>query len=247
MKNDGNMRHRLFLIVVAVFLSAGLPAFGQSTMPSIYVDSRLERLLHGVNVLQNGYQTMLETCQAAGLPTSALSGEEVSLLGTTRLQRWFEADAFAFREETWTFHIAGQQRDQMCQFSLAYEGRHGYADRQDYLLKDLESGEVESRPFADPDIFDRNSLEGRQVTGESVAAAGQSCMRHEQLPFEVCIWNAGEAWGFRASPGLIDTSGIRQMNSRLVLVQEPVTGTGMRMVTDTFTIGQHTDHSAMRP
>lgn len=221
-------------------------AIAQSSMPSLYVDSRSERVISGENVLRHGYLALLENCEASGLPTSALSEQEVQLVGVTRVQRWFEPDAFAFREESWSFNIAGQQRDQMCQFSLGYEGRHAYADQDEYVIEDLQTGERESREFIDRDIFERSAMTG-DSGGERHEIGGQNCISYTHVAHEVCIWDGGTAWGFRVSPALFETNTLRQMNTRLILRQEPLGSAGVRVTTETFTIGAHNDRDTMRP
>lgn len=238
-------RRPALLPLAGVLVALVAPAFAQDTMPPIHVESLIERLHGGENVVQRGYRNMLASCDAAGLPTSPLSDEAAALIGTTRVQRWIAQDEFALREESWSFHIAGEGRDQMCQFSLGYEGREAFADRNAYRERDLVTDETHAMAVDNADLFDRSPVgEGSGARGDRAAMA---CGPHPQLPYEICMWDGGQDWGFLSAPSLFDASSTRQMNTRIVLSQEPVGGSGERVRTLAFTIGEPFDMEALRP
>lgn len=218
-------------------LSLTSMAIAQTQIPTIYVDSRIERVYNGTNVLQHNYKKMLETCYAAALPTTKISDEDVSLIGVTRLQRWFDVNVFAMREESWAFQFAGESQEEMCQFSLVYDGRHIYADPNDYKVTNLVTNTSEIRPFTDVEIFDRQALTDNIANGNVSEINGQSCITRTQTAHEICVWNGGRDWGFLTTPTLFDSRKIRQMNDRIILRQEPVQGSGTRVTTENFTFG----------
>src|SRR5690606_25382676 len=113
-----------------------------TSMPAIYVDSRVEFLIDGRNLVRENYLVNLDVCRDSGLPLRELSDDEVAKLGMGRLQRWYRTDSFAYRFEEWRFHAESSDQSGLCQFALSTSGAHHYVTPDTHRAMNLATGET---------------------------------------------------------------------------------------------------------
>lgn len=234
---------------------------GISSMPAIYVDSRLEFTMRGKNFVRDNYEASLDACRESGLPLRELSEEEVAKLGTGRLQRWYRADSFAYRLEEWRFHAESDDRSGLCQFALFTDGVHHYITPDSHQAMDLATGKAFSAPEQYRDYFPRrpvvyasdSEILHQQATSASRApardrlVAGQQCEHYTIEWVEACDWSGGGKWGFENSYTGLLTDNARNMFRSITLEQEPSTAHGFRLTTQTFQIEADFEVSEMIP
>jgi len=230
-------------------LAAGGSAAGSGTdVPNLYLDRSLEFIVSGTTA-RGGYLTQLERCQAAGMPTVALSEADTQRIGTGRRQYWRTADAVATREERWEMGMPSA-----CHFELRRVGHHAYFDAAGAIYLDLETGDVTSEPY-NPEHLSASPVEKDSSppspgwTGPTMREiAGQPCEQWASGEGStVCAWAGGTKWGY--SPRVTSVyDGSRQDVGSLVLDAAPPAGkTGIRVSTDAFIVGGELDRDAMRP
>lgn len=235
---------------------------GSSTMPPIYISSRIENLREGENPWRANYRQMLDVCQEAGHPITELAPEEVELIGVTRLERWYGPDDYAIRLETWSYGSPGEMPDQICQFHIASKGHHTHFDRTKIVTIDLATGERTQRG-PEPDVFERavyDENEGRDPTVVAAlrqqmgaqharSVAGQTCdQRIVDNKVEICTWSGGRQWGFRTlMPTPLQTDHSTALRTRIILEQASDIPGYPHVKTEVFTIGAPLDRSALQP
>lgn len=217
-------------------------------MPPIYVDLVEEELYKGENSEKRNYRGHLKLCQEAGFPTTPLSAKQIEPLGTTRLQHWLEQGRDIMRSETWTFRF-GEEGIGTCHFRLVRTANQSYDDALTSSVTDLETGEVTSNTPA-AHIVERLAIE-YDGSLEEIAAkdqlappttrtvAGAECTQWTDPKFfgrTICLWSAGRAWGFDDT-GAESGCGTNHKN-RIVLSEEPLSGSGCRITTRRFSVGQ---------
>lgn len=224
------------------------PVNAGSSMPPIYADLLEEELYKGQNSEKRDYQGHLKRCQDAGFPTTPLTPEQVEQLGTTRVQMWFEQGREIIRSETWVFRV-GEEGIGTCHFQLIRSGNQSYNDAQVSRVTDLESGEVSSEP---PQAYMVNrvaiEVEGglaQIASKENLAVpasrtlAGVQCTQWTDPRFfgrTICLWAGGRAWGFDDTDS---SSGCGANHTyRIVLSEEPLSGSGCRITARRFTVGR---------
>lgn len=232
-----------------------------TSMPAIYVDSRLEFLIDDRNLVRDNYLLNRDVCRESGLPLRELSDEEVAKLGTGRLQRWYRSDRFAFRLEEWRFYAESRDQSGLCQFALSTSGAHHYVTPDTHQAMNLATGETFSEPQLYRDYFPRHpvddanesedlELQARNATrvpAKDRLVAGQPCEHFAVDRIDSCDWSGGKEWGFRTSNLGLLTNSVRSLFSFITLEQEPVGSDGMRLTTQTFQVGARFDESEMLP
>lgn len=232
-----------------------------TSMPAIYVDSRVEFLIDGRNLVRENYLVNLGVCRESGLPLRELSDDEVAKLGMGRLQRWYRTDSFAYRFEEWRFYAESSDQSGLCQFALSTSGAHHYVTPDTHRAMDLATGKTFSEPQLYRDYFPRRpvvytsdserlELEARSATrvpAKDRLVAGQPCEHHTVDWVDACDWSGGLEWGFRTSNSGLVTNSVRSLFSRITLEQEPLGSDGIRLTTQTFQVGAGFDESEMLP
>lgn len=232
-----------------------------TSMPAIYVDSRLEFLIDDRNLVRDNYLLNRDVCRENGLPLRELSDEEVAKLGTGRLQRWYRSDSFAFRLEEWRFYAESRDQSGLCQFALSTNGAHHYITPDTHQAMNLATGETFSEPQLYRDYFPRRpvehskdsedlELQARNATREPAKdrlVAGQPCEHFAVDRIDACDWSGGSEWGFDTSNSGLLTNSVRSLFHRITLEQEPVGSDGMRLTTQTFQVGAGFGESEMLP
>lgn len=241
-------------------------------MPSIYVDQRLVRVdpVRGTNNQLRNYNFRLDLCQEAGLPTRPLSDEEVSKIGTTRVQRWIMPDRAAYRIETFGFGTPGPMvgpGNRTCEFHFGSVGSHVYFDHERIVsigLGDNEKIISEPKPWLLDRSYSRTfdaaleqelaEIDRHAVTGPPVqeTAAGAPCLRWESSfngdsGSSYCVWSGGTLWGFHISPLVGPMTADNVDLFGIVLEQQPGAPVFVRVTTQQFTVGASFDESEMMP
>ncbi|MGF6418598.1 hypothetical protein ABH900_002081 [Stenotrophomonas sp. AN71] len=245
--------NRLHLSIAALLLSGcgnandnGGPT-AASNMPSIHLDQRAETLVDGRNAARTSYQQALSDCQAAGLPTRALSDADVARLGTIRYEAWLSSDEEVFRTREWRLLNDGPSTS--CQFRLETTGLQEAQSASGLEQVDLATGE-HSRSPADSDGLARFAADADEASASpgfrragNRKVAGQPCneWNDENGRFRQCVWSAGAPWGF--TPGALND--YRPSRYAIVLEQEPLDGNGIRLTTQRMTVGQPFERSEL--
>jgi len=227
-----------------------------SSMPSIYVDRKIEFLAAGVNESLQGYRQLLDACLKANFTTTPLSSEDEARLGTERWQLWRAPDQFAYRREAWSLEV-DDSTPQSCRFSLRAEGNHVYFDREQTREIDLATGERFDGP-PEPDrlqLFDatpdEREYEGlADWTGPSgQTVKGQKCARWQSPSGDsACYWSEGTQWGFSPLPTGSFATNAGFPIYEIALEAEPIPGdAGPRLTTTQFVMGGTLDSAAMMP
>src|SRR5690606_16869802 len=202
-----------------------------TSMPAIYVDSRLEFLMDGKNFVRENYLANLDVCRESGLPLRELSDEEVGKLGTGRLQRWYRADSFAYRLEEWRFYAESSDQSGLCQFALSTRGAHHYITPDSHRATNLATGETFSDPQTYRDYFPRRPVEhssdmevlqlqarnSTRVPAKDRLVAGQPCEHYAVDWIDACDWSDGKQWGFDTSNSGLLTDNVRSLFSSITL------------------------------
>ncbi len=229
---------------------------GTIDMPSVYAEATVERLVDGANGAQAEYQGMLQACQQAGASIVPLSGEDVALLGTGRLQWWVTPERVALRREYWDLANTGEV-DQ-CHFALAHSGVHEYFDADRSVAFALPGMDVMSEGPGDPDSLRRVSVAPIDSDEAEAAVAsgtergprtevqGQPCQEWTTAEGTTCKWTGGGDWGFVASPGFFHVTDALSENE-VILRQEPASGNGSRITLDRFVLGEPWTRDALLP
>lgn len=222
-------------------------------MPAIYVDSDVELLSNDRNQVAEGYARNLQVCEGTGLAVVPLSAGDEAKLGKGRLQRWYRGDAFAYRWEEWRY-AAGETRETMCSFALVTTGVHEYFSPGSHQAVNLSTGATHANPPRDADFFARtpeqarsNTVPAGRVPERDREVAGQSCEHARAGHIEGCAWSGGARWGFNARVPSLQPNNVPHLNRTIVLEQDPVRGSGMRVRTATFQIHADFDPASMQP
>lgn len=253
---SSTLLHRPMVIVLGALLTAcggnteaavdDAPA-ASGNVPPIHLDQTAETWLNGANVERSSYQQALAGCEAAGMPTRALSPEDVARLGTTRYEVWISSDEEVFRTRQW--RLAADGAAPSCQFRLEVTGMQEVQNASSIVQVDLATGE-RSESSSDAQALTRYAAE----PGESEAApgwrgagkrtvAGQPCNDWSEDGGKVrqCVWSAGGDWGF--TPGAMNDH--RPSRDLIVLEREPIDGNGVRLTTQRMTVGKPFDRRAL--
>lgn len=227
-------------------------------MPSIYVDQQVVFLdTEGRNGDLRNYRFRLDVCQESGLPTRPLSEEEVSKIGTARVQRWIMPDRAAYRIEIFSFGTPGVNAgpgNRLCEFHFGSTGSHTYFDHERIVSIGLGNNEeIISEPK--PWLLDRShsrtfdaaleqelaEIERHAVTGSPTreTVAGAPCLRWESSVDmgNYCLWSGGTGWGFHISPGVEAIGGKIGMLFTIALDYQPGPRNPRRLTTQQFTVG----------
>lgn len=215
----------------------------RSQLPPVHVEQTAEFLHDGANEARNNYLQTVRDCQAAGLPTRALSNADVALLGTTKYELWFDPDQEVVRTREW--RLAADGPAPSCQFRLELSGSQEMQSATTSVQVDLVTGERSQAP-ADANALMRVAAEPgegdstpgfRGPTRRSVA--GQPCNEwtEDDGRFRQCVWSGGTRWGF--TPGGLQD--YRPSRDVIVLEQEPLDGQGVRVTTQIMTVGRRFD------
>lgn len=248
--------HSRWVLVLGVLLtgcgantdasSSGEPAPARN-MPMIHLEQSAETWLDGANVARASYRQALSACQAAGLPTQALSPDDEALLGTTRYEAWLSAEEEVFRTREWS--LAAEGASPSCMFRLDVSGMQETQRAAEIVNVDLATGERSQSPAA-PDALVRYAAEDEEgdplhgYTGPGKrTVAGQPCNVWTEAAgkLEQCVWSAGGPWGF--TPGALND--YRPSRDALVLEQKPLDGNGIRLTTQRMTVGKPFERGAL--
>lgn len=238
---------------------AGLAGAGTGgEVPPVYVDSIVQPLVEGKNTARENYQVRVETCHEAGLPTTALTDEEVQKLGTTRLQQWLSPERVAIRAEEWVLGTGELLRGEHCRFFLASRGAHKYYNAEGVTTIRFNTGEVEHGP----PLNDWQSRGEVHQYGDSLreanerdfgppvqrVVAGQPCDEWAMEYGTICVWTGGQQWGFTSRPlGMLQINHYTHLMNRVVLAQEPSFPAMNRVELQELRIGQPLDDAQMQP
>lgn len=216
-------------------------------MPPIHVEQTVELLHDGVNEHRKNYLDALRDCQAAGLPTRALPDAEAALLGTTRYELWFDRNEEVIRIREW--RLAADGPAPSCQFRAEMTGTQETQTARGYVEVDLATGARTETP-ADADALLRVAAEPEEGTatpgfrGPSRRnVAGQPCNEwtEDEGRFSQCVWSGGARWGF--TPGGLQD--YRPSRDVIVLEQQPLDGQGIRVTTQTMSVGKPFDRAQL--
>ena len=218
--------------------------------PSLYLDQTLQLLEQGRNTQLEGYRERLAACQEAGIASRPLSPADEPRVGTQRWQMWRDQDRYAYRMETWRVAqpANARSREDLCVFTLAVEGLHGYVDAERSTTVDLATGE-RTDGEGNPGIVlaAGNASRGGSSTPDSVA--GQPCNRVQAADgSSACVWSGGTGWGFAdAIEGGFDATAGMHLDT-IVLEATPAPGsTGYELRTSTFVVGAPLDQDQLQP
>lgn len=234
---------------------AGGAAAQGTDLPPLYVDVIEVQLDQGENVVRKNYAHRLKICQAAGFSTKPLSAADIALVGTTRYQRWYDVDLEVTRREHWDWITQQGAPLDTCFFELVYEGGHTIVTPKQVTSTDLATGETDTEPFPpeeffvppayvpEPDLVTSLRAQGYEGPVNS-QIAGQPCTQWiTSLGEKICLWSGGWSRGISDAPiPMACTPG-----PEIVLSSEPDDGSGCRVTTQNFTVGQPLDASAYQP
>ncbi|QDH71597.1 hypothetical protein [Marilutibacter alkalisoli] len=230
---------------------------GDADIPRIYVDRVFEKSVDkGTNFYLNLYQEALSMCQEAGASTKPLSPDDEARVGTERWQYWRVPGRLAYRVESWEF-ATGETPSTACHFDLqTSEARHAYFDREKTVYLDMLTGESRVAPPKPENLGaydltadnDRYAAEPGWDGPNQQAVLGQPCNEWQHGAAEsICVWSAGEKWGFSAGPHA-DLQGGTPSTHRIDLkIDPPPNGTGARLTTRRFNIDQGIDLDEILP
>lgn len=234
---------------------------GSPPFPSFHVDREVRMLVGGRNQMLDGYLERVRSCREAGMPLQEIPEDELALVGTQRWQVWRGPDHVATRVDDWTWRQPpAVSREDLCTFFLDHAGSHTYVDATRYVSVDLATGETttgEGNPglaLAHTGGVDDAEEAGmiRQLGGSGPqrrTVAGQSCDEWRSAGGATqCIWTGLVPWGVgTAVHGPFDAlAGVSDVVIALA-AEPPEDGSGARVVTRGFTVGQAFDRDAMMP
>lgn len=219
-------------------------------MPPIHVSQIVELLHDGENGERTAYLQALSACQAAGLATTPLAGQEVEKVGQTRYQLWIDAQREVIRQESWDATLKGP--DGTCHFQLGYDGSQETMDANRYVQVDLATGDKVEEPSSPEAIAHVAADPSETIAPPGVSGpvprqvAGQPCNEwtSQSVGNRQCVWSAGAPWGF--TPGAQNDEH-RPSRELIVLEQVPISGNGYRVTTETMTVGAAFDQESLRP
>lgn len=218
--------------------------------PTLYLDQTVQLLEQGRNMQLEGYRERLGACQEAGIATRPLSPADEPRIGTERWQMWRDRDRYAYRMESWRVAqpASARSREDLCVFTLAVGGLHGYVDASHSVTVDLATGE-RTEGEGNPGIVLTGS-EASRATGEaSDTVAGQPCNRVQTSHgATACVWSGGTGWGFGdSSDGEFDATAGMHLDT-IVLEAAPAPGdSGYELRTTTFLVGAPLDQDQLQP
>lgn len=233
-----------------------------ASIPPVYVDSTVQPLVEGRNTARENYLKRLEICQGSGLPTMALSPDELQKLGTTRLQQWLSPQKVAIRAEEWVLGTGPVEAREHCQFFLGSRGAHKYYDAEGVVTHFLDRDEVRHEPAladwhlrgtavdAREDVNDASREARVRDFGSPVQrlVAGEPCEEWNLKVGKVCTWTGGRQWGFHANPPVMLTiNHYSHLMNRIVLAQEPSFPAMNRVELREMRIGEPLDAAQMMP
>lgn len=232
-------------------------AISDNSLPAIYVDREIENLHNGINKARESYQTVLDTCNSVGKPTTPLGPDEVAKLGKKRWQFWRMPGRMAYKVESWSAKAGDIRQGQDCQFTFATEGYHAYYDNEKTDWLDLDTGErKETEPEPDRlQVFDASPDENdwtawsRWERPSDQTVMGQPCKQWRSPRGDTsCLWSGGTQWGFSYITQGIFGSNAGFERGVITLQAEPSTGTvGDRLTTKQFVIGADFSPQDMLP
>lgn len=249
-------QHDKFFLPIAILIAlsgcgpsgSDEPQDVSSKMPPIHIDQTVELLLDGSNSARESYKDTIRDCLAAGLQSTALSEEDVALVGVTRYEAWFERDMEVIRERSW--QVVNDGSDGTCLFRLQMTGLQETVTAKHYEQVDLATGKGTVDPSA-PDALFRMAAEeeeeeaGRGFEGpQRKTVAGQPCNEwvNRSSAFRQCVWAGGKAWGF--TPGGLND--YRPNRNFIVLEQMPLNGLGYKVTTTNMTVDKSFDPSQLK-
>ncbi len=235
----------------------------ESDMPAIYLDQRVISLRSdGTNTALRDYKFRLDICRAQTKhPVRALSDEDATKLGVTRLQRWFKPGRAAYRKETFDYSSGTSP----CEFHLVSTGTHAYYDDRQKAAIDLETNEKTVSEPSNDYLLSRSwgisleealkremaDIDTHPVAGPPTAqsVAGAPCLRwRNSTGFgNYCVWSGGTRWGFSIAPFNQSLDKPKSLLAMLVLRQEPGPRQPQRITTERFVVGASFDIDAMTP
>lgn len=229
-----------------------------ASIPPVYVDSTVQPLVEGRNTARENYLKRLEICQGSGLPTTALSPDELQKLGTTRLQQWLSPQKVAIRAEEWVLGTGPVEAREHCQFFLGSRGAHKYYDAEGVIAHYLDRDEVRHEParadwhLRGTVVHDQDPFYEAHVRsfGPPVerTIAGQPCNEWTTETGTVCSWTGGHQWGFYAGHGgMLTINHFSHLMNRIVLAQEPSFPAMNRVELKELRIGEPLDEAEMQP
>lgn len=208
---------------------------------TVQAELLVEQLENGQNKAIADYHETVRRCQAAGWQVKPLTEDQVSRLGTRRIELAVDADHRLVRGTRWDWKVPPHQLEALCLFEFVEEVREDYADRKIIgYTGDEDSPQWHEEP-ADPgdldlaidevDFSSEEAIGWRRETDSQVS--GQHCTWWRgPADQRVCMWTQGLALGFSPAPsGFCMTESADAMLAALPLQQEPVKGSGCRITT----------------
>lgn len=216
------------------------------SMPPIHVRQSMEMTYKGVNEARANYLAALRDCQAGGLQSRALADKDVTLLGTTRYELWFDKDIEVVRETNWK--VANDGSSGTCLFRLDTTGAQETTTATRYQWVNLATGEKTDEE-APPDALGRTPVERSapaalgDFQGPTLrTVAGQPCDEWvKPNGLRQCVWAAGTKWGFSAEPA----NEHHPNRGFIVLEQIPGADSDYRVTTQLISVGEPFDPAAL--
>jgi hypothetical protein len=223
----------------------GKDASAAVEMPAIYVAQTLVLMDAGQPRIEGNYRQLLDACQKAGVPVTPLGDDDVSKLGRTYYQLWFEKQRVAFQKDEWDFELEGDGY-KSCPFKVKHTSLRGVTTAAaSYEMNLVANTSVTEAPLMDLSRFAADEEDSQLSAGLAKLGyqrlgyandAGQRCLRwRDPSGIESCTWSEGVKWGF--SPSEDSAQATSYDPGVIVLWVTPANGTGDKLTTQKMTVG----------
>lgn len=196
-----------------------------------------------------------------------LPEETAKKLGRTFYHIWYEGRRMAVRTDSWDYAMP---EGKLCEFQPVQDVELFIDEPGQALIADLTKGTATRQPSdgvvrypLQPPTADDEAMKSKVVAllqkqglGNMVPAdegqgevAGQPCRRVESdLTGTACTWTGGEQWGFLPESGqqpeaLAEGVSTGIPGDSILLSADPADGTGVRLTTESMTVGGAADES----
>lgn len=218
----------------------------RASMPPIHVRQIVELTRNGVNEARQNYLDTIRDCQAGGLQSRPLAGEDVALVGTTRYELWFDRDTEVVRQTSW--EVANDGAAGSCLFRLQTTGTQETTTATRYQQVDLGTGEHTDDAAPDDALarFPAEKSESVALAGfrgpTRRSVAGQPCDEWAKPSgLRQCVWSGGTKWGFTAEP----LNEYRPNRGFIVLEQTPGGDADFKVTTQAISVGKPFDRAEL--
>jgi len=220
-------------------------------MPNIYIDQTIVPL--SAENRRELYADLLNICEEEGVSIKALTETDLSRLGTIRLQRWLDDSRTAYRLEAWDYQLAEPQQEPHCHFELVRSGRHVLIEEAGVRAVRLDDNQYDTAPLANLQsslLLRTPARQDTHSTDQLREVVDQPCVETTIDGTAICTWSGGIEWGFEPRSDTIKSvmdAHDHELFRSIILRQEPAGNALDKIRTNTFSIGDALDETAMQP